>query len=151
MIEKVDWENCKTRWGDDGRGRLAQYSASRYGEIIKVHDDGKMDILIRGFPEDEVITTDIFDVDPWEENRRERKIKVMKDRVAVGMWVEVVEFRTLFYIYTWEKRYYYPYPNKVEVTHKFKSGNGHWSGRKVEHRIFDVATKELMDFKRFGI
>ena len=148
-MEKIDWENCKTKWGDDGKGRLGQYCGSRYGEIVKVHEDGKMDILIKGYP-DEIITTDKFDVNYWEEDRRESKIRRMKERAEVGMWVEVVEFRIVFYIYIWEKRYSYPYPDKCIIKHKFKCGKPHYSAREVEHRIFDVATKDYMDFKRFG-
>lgn len=147
MVAKIDFDNeCNaTRWGTHPE---YSYYTRDYGQIIKVHDDGSVDVKIKKVLsyEDEKIIRNIklFHIDPWEEKRREYIINSRKRKLQVGAWVEVMEQRNLFYIYTWEKRFRYG-----EFKMVFKSGKPHLGPRK-RFLIERVWTSEKdMNHERF--
>ncbi len=147
MVAKIDFDNeCNaTRWGTHPE---YSYYTRDYGQIIKVHDDGSVDVKIKKVLsyEDEKIIRNIklFHIDPWEEKRSEYIINSRKRKLQVGAWVEVMEQRNLFYIYTWEKRFRYG-----EFKMVFKSGKPHLGPRKrfLIERVW--SSEEDMNHGRF--
>lgn len=147
MATKIDFDNeCKaTKWGAHPE---YSYYTRDYGQIIKVHDDGSVDVRIKKLfsSDDERIIHNIklFHVDPWDEDRKERIINRRKKRMTVGAWVEIMEQRNLFYIYTWEQRFRYG-----ELKMVFKSGDPHLGPRKrfLIERVWD--SEESMNNARF--
>ncbi|MBQ6220048.1 MAG: hypothetical protein IJH63_00240 [Methanobrevibacter sp.] len=121
-----NFNNCHSKWGAHPE---YTYYTRHYGEIIKVHEDGSCDIKTKpllSYEEGEIIrNVNLFYVDPWNEDRRDMIIDRLKKNIRVGCWVELMEQRNLFYIYTWEKKYRYG-----EFKYVFKSGSPHQGPRK---------------------
>lgn len=147
MATKIDFDKeCKaTRWGTHPE---YSYYTRKYGQIISVHDDGSVDVKIQKLlsSDDEEIIRNIKQlyIDPWDEKRKDFIIRSRKRKLQVGAWVEVMEQRNLFYIYTWERKFRYG-----EFKMVFKSGDPHLGPRKrfLIERVW--TSEESMNHERF--
>ena len=145
MTAKIDFDNCTTRWGKHPE---YSYYTRKYGQVIKVHTDGSIDVGIKkllSYDDEEIIRNiKLFHINPWEEKRKEFIIGSRKRKLQVGAWVEVMEQRNLFYIYTWERRFRYG-----EFKMVFKSGDPHLGPRKrfLIERVW--SSEEDMNHARF--
>ena len=140
-------DECESRWGN--HPKWCAYSTSIYGEIIKVNEDGSINVKIDTWkPQEKIIeNVELFHINSWEKDREELIIKNKKSQMQVGNWVELQEFRNLWYLYIWEKRYSYQYPDKVEVLYKFKCGKPEF-GYKSHFKIMDIGDKDYINYMR---
>lgn len=145
MATKIDFDNCTTRWGKHPE---YSYYTRKYGQVIKVHPDGSIDVKIKKLlsTDDEEIINNIklFHIAQWEEKHKDYILNSRKRKLKVGAWVSVIEERNLFYIYTWERKFHYG-----EFKMCFKSGNPHLGPRKrfLIEKVWD--SEEDMNHERF--
>ena len=136
-------DECEGRWGN--YPKWCAYSTSIYGEIIKVNEDGSINVKIDTWkPEEKIIeNVELFNINSWEKDREELIIKNKKFQMQVGNWVELQEYRNLWYLYSWEKKYSYSYPDKVD---KFKCKPEF--GYKSHFIIMDIGDKDYINYMR---
>lgn len=142
---------CRSKWGE--HPEWSPYCSAVYGEIVKVNNDGSINVRLDKWSEEETIIENInmFHIPFWDKDREENIIRRRKSQLKEGAWVKIQEYRNLWYLYVWEKKYSFPYPDKCEVKYVFKHGKPEY-GYKQQFRICDVySDKENCDYWRFRL